>query len=132
MNNYLQSAFSGWAAVLLFGTGVAMPFLLHNSLRSSKPFLRRMWPHYWLGYLTFFASFAHSWMAMSSGDMKGVDVPGVWIATLALLVILWQVAIGLLLRDPSQSSRRALRRAHFWTMMLVAVLIFVHVSRNRP
>jgi hypothetical protein len=55
----------------------------------------------------------------------------VWIATVAMLVIVWQVALGLMLRNPSQPQRRALRRTHFWTMMLVAGLIVAHVFRNR-
>jgi len=132
MTDYLRTAFGGWVAVLLFGSELAMPFLLRRRAGSAKVFLRRMWPHYWLGYLTFFVSFVHSWMAMSRGNMKGIDVPGVWLATVALLMILWQVGVGLLLREPGQSNRRALRRTHFWTMTLVAALIVVHIARNGP
>jgi hypothetical protein len=132
MNDYLQSAFSGWGAAMLFGSGLAMPFLLRGRPGSKTPFLRRMWPHYWLGYATFLVSFLHAWLAMRSGNMAGIDIPGVWIATVALLVILWQVGVGLMLRDPGQSSRRALKRTHFWTMALVAGLIVAHIARNRP
>lgn len=132
MNDYLQTAFSGWAGVLLFGSGLAMPYLLRRSSGAKAPYLRRMWPHYWLGLLTFLASSAHAWFAMRSGNMRGINLSGVWIATVALLVILWQIAVGLLLRDPAQSKRRALRRLHFWTMAFVTGLIVLHITLNRP
>jgi hypothetical protein len=132
MNDYLQTALSGWAGVLLFGSGLAMPYLLRRPPGTKVPYLRRMWPHYWLGYLMLIASFEHAWFAMRNGNMRGMNLSGVWIATIALLVILWQIGIGLLLRDPAQSNRRALRRLHFWTMALVAGLIALHVALNRP
>jgi hypothetical protein len=33
--------------------------------------------------------------------------------------------------DPGQSSRRALKLTHFWTMTLVAVLTVAHIAGNR-
>ncbi len=50
----------------------------------------------------------------------------------ALLIVLWQIAVGLMPRKSTQSNRRALRRIHFWTMTLVAGLIMVHIALNRP
>ena len=132
MRDYLQSAFSGWTGVLLFGSGLAMPYLFRRLPGARRPYLARMWPHYWLGYLAFLASFAHAWLAMRGGNMHGMNLTGVWIGTVALVVILWQVGVGLLLRDPVQSNRRTLRRLHFWTMALVAGLIVIHVALNRP
>ena len=132
MTDYLRTAFSGWISVLLFGSGLALPFLLRSAPTARIPFLRRMRPHYWLGYLTLLVSCAHAWLAMSRGNMRGIDLTGVWSATVALLVIMWQVAVGLMLTNPTQPQRRALRRIHFWTMMLVAGLIVAHVVRNRP
>jgi len=123
-------AMSGWAAVALFGSGLAMPYLLRR--RAKTPYLRRMWPHFWLGYLAFLVSFAHAWFTMRGGNMRGINAAGVWIATVALLIMLWQVAVGLMLRDPGQSNRRVLRRTHFWTMAMVAGLIVVHVALNKP
>jgi thiosulfate reductase cytochrome b subunit len=69
---------------------------------------------------------------MRGGNMRGINAAGVWIATVALLIMLWQIAVGLMLRDPAQSNRRALRRTHFLTMALVTGLIVVHVTLNRP
>ena len=132
MNDYLQAAFSGWGAVALFGSGLAMPYLLRKTRGANTPYLRRMWPHFWLGYLAFLASLAHAWFTMRGGNMRGINAAGVWIATVALLIMLWQIAVGLMLRDPAQSNRRALRRTHFLTMALVTGLIVVHVTLNRP
>ena len=132
MREYLRSAFSGWAGVLLFGSSLAMPYLFRRVPGAKTPYLQRMWPHYWLGYMTFFTSFAHAWSAMRSGNMRGINLPGVWIATVALIVILWQIGVGLLLRDPIQSKRQTLRRLHFWTMALVTGLIVLHIALNRP
>jgi cytochrome b561 len=132
VSEYLQTAFSGWAGVMLFGSGLVMPYLLRRMPGSKTPYLLRMWPHYSLGYLAFLVSFAHAWFAMRSGNMRGINSAGVWIAAIALMVILWQIAVGLALRDPTQTNRGALRRTHFWTMALVAGLIVVHVALNRP
>src|SRR5271154_5760008 len=106
MNNYLQTALSGWGAVAFFGTGLAMPYLLRRTRGAKTPYLRRMWPHFWLGYLAFVVSFVHAWFTMRSGNMRGISVVGIWIATVALLIMLWQIAVGLMLRDPSESNRR--------------------------
>jgi len=132
MGGYLQTALSGWGAIALVGSGIAMPYLLRRTRGAKSPYLRRMWPHFWLGYLAFLVSFAHAWLTMRSGDMRGTSLAGVWVATIALLIMLWQIAVGLMLRAPAQSNRRVLRRTHFWTMTLVAGLIAVHVALNRP
>jgi hypothetical protein len=101
MNDYLQTAFSGWAGVMLFGSGLAMPYLLRRMPKAKLPYLQRMWPHYWLGYLAFLVSSAHAWFAMRGGNMRGINSAGVWIATVALLVILWQIVVGLMLNNPN-------------------------------
>jgi hypothetical protein len=132
MKEYLETALSGWAGVMLFGSGLTMPYLLRGVSSTKTPYLRRLWPHYWLGYMAFLVSSAHGWLAMRSGNMRSINPSGVWIATIALLIILWQIAVGLMLRDPAQSNRRTLRRTHFWTMTLVAGLIVVHIALNRP
>jgi hypothetical protein len=132
MNDYLQSAFSGWAALLALAAGQAMPYLLRTSSGSTKPYQQRMWPHYWLGYLALLASFTHGWLSMRNVNMRGVNGAGVWIATFAVGLLLWQVAVGLMLQNPRQSDRRLLRRTHFWTMASVAGLVVAHVVLNRP
>ncbi|WP_353072141.1 DUF4405 domain-containing protein [Tunturiibacter gelidoferens] len=82
--------------------------------------------------MAFLVSFVHAWFTMRSGNTRGINTAGIWIATAALLIMLWQIAVGLMLRNPTQSNRRTLRRMHFWTMTLVAGLIVVHIALNRP
>ena len=132
MSEYLGTALGGWAGVMLFGAGLMMPYLLRGVSRTNAPYLRRLWPHYWLGYLALFVSSAHAWLTMRSGNMHGINSSGVWIATIALLIMVWQIAVGLMLRDPTQSNRRTMRRTHFWTMTLVGGLIVMHIALNRP
>lgn len=132
MNEYLGTALNGWAGVMLFGAGLMMPYLLRSSPAVKVPYMRRLWPHYWLGYLALIVSSVHAWLAMRSGNMRGISSSGTWIATIALLIMIWQILVGLMLRDPNQSNRRILRRTHFWTMTLVAGLIVGHIALNRP
>lgn len=132
MNEYVQSALSGWVALLVLAAGLAMPYMLRTSSGSEKPFLQRMWPHYWLGYLALIASFTHGWFSMRSGNMRGVNVAGIWIATFVVGLLLWQAVVGLMLQNPKEPNRRRLRRTHFWTMASVAGLVVSHVVLNRP
>lgn len=132
MNEYLETALNGWAGVMLFGAGLMLPYLLRSVPGAKAPYLQRMWPHYWLGYLALLVSSVHAWLAMRRGNIRGINSSGVWIATFGLLLMLWQIAVGFMLRDPIQSNRRQLRRIHFWTMALVAGFIVAHIALNRP
>jgi len=132
MNEYLATALNGWGGVILFGSGLMIPYLFRGASKPGTSYLRRIWPHYWLGYLTFFVSLVHAWLAMRKGIMRGINATGIWIASIALLIMLWQIGIGLMLQVPLQSNRRKLRRIHFWTMTSLAGCIVVHVALNRP
>jgi cytochrome b561 len=132
MIDYLRTALSGWIAFLLFAAALALPYLLRRSRASSRPFLKRLWPHYWIGYALPGIAFVHAWLPMRTGNLRGMNMAGIWLATAALLLIVWQVAVGCLLRNPLQSSRRFLRAIHFWSMALLAGLIVAHIALNRP
>jgi cytochrome bd-type quinol oxidase subunit 2 len=132
MNDYLRTALSGWAAFLLFVAGLLLPYLIRRTRSRDKPILKRLWPHYWIGYALPAVAFVHAWLPMRTGNMKGVNMTGLWLATIALVLIAFQVVIGLQLRNPTQSGRRQLRATHFWTMALLAGLIIVHIAINRP
>ena len=132
MNDYLRTALSGWTAFLLFAAGLALPYLFRRARAGGRPFLKRLWPHYWIGYALPVVAFAHAWLPMRTGNVRGMNMTGIWLATAALLLILWQITLGFLLRNPLQSSRRSLRTIHFWTMALLAGLILAHVALNRP
>lgn len=78
------------------------------------------------------AALTHAWMSMRRGDMRGLSMAGLWLATGALFLIMWQVSVGLLLRVPEQGGRRALRRTHFWSMLLIGALLAAHIVLNKP
>lgn len=131
MSDFVWAALSGWAGVLMFASTFCLPFFMRR-MRSKKPYLKRLWPHYWLGYALLAAALTHAWMSMRRGDMRGLSMAGLWLATGALFLIMWQVSVGLLLRVPEQGGRRALRRTHFWSMLLIGALLAAHIVLNRP
>jgi hypothetical protein len=67
---------------------------------------------------------------MSEGWVRRIDVLGLYLASLAFLLTIVQVLLGLRLRDMGSASRRRLRRVHFWTMAGIAGLAVGHVGIN--
>ena len=132
MSDYTRTALSGWFAALLFSAGLALPHMLRRVKEARRPYLRRLWPHFWIGYLVPVVAFAHAWIPMSHGGTHGLNATGLWLATMALLLMIWQVGLGLTLQSPALSGRCTLRSTHFWTMALMAGLIVAHIALNRP
>ncbi|MGD0191460.1 MAG: hypothetical protein ABSD74_12030 [Rhizomicrobium sp.] len=124
MQFFAWTASTGWLAVVLLASGVSIPYLSRRSLR--------LWPHYWLGILIPAGAIWHASIPMSAGHVDGYDQAGLWLATLALVVMFWQVGLGLTLRVTKGPERCGLRRVHFWTMIGLVVLVVLHIVRNRP
>ena len=100
-------------------------------LARSKPYLGRMWPHYWVGYSVAGLSTAHAWIPMSGGHIR-TNMSGLWMATVALGLLWLQVFLGLMLRQPvSPTDRKMLRLWHFWGMFAIVALVALHVGINR-
>ncbi len=93
--------------------------------RDSTP---RMWPHDWAGYLLLILSLAHAWIPMAAGRMPTTSLTDLWLATLALALLFFQL-LGLPLQTAGE-TRRFLRVAHFWTMLVFSVLVLAHVYLN--
>ena len=138
MNSFFYTASSGWLACLLIAVGIALPYLLRRTpltkklglaQNSSLPYLRRMWPHYWVGYLCLALSFYHAWIPMASGRIPRSSLTGLWLATFALFLLFVQLLLGLALKQPS-SSRALLRKVHFWSMVGVSALVLAHIVLN--
>jgi hypothetical protein len=136
---YFASAYAGWLGAIFIGAVAVLPYLLGRSfvsvrlgiaLPSDQPYLRRMWLHYWLAYAATALSFAHAWAAMSTGRMPRTSGVGMYLATLAMLLLLLQVFIGLTLQQKVLPARTSLRRVHFWTMAAVVVLVGAHLWMN--
>lgn len=137
--NFFYSSASGWIATILIGVEILLPYLLRRSPLSqllsifaghAQPYLQRMWPHYWVGYLLLSLSLAHGWTAMSAGQMRRTNATGLWIATLALCILLSQALLGLLLQDKRLEARTRVRRWHFWMMLALGFTVTIHIWLN--
>src|SRR5258706_13388476 len=103
---FLTSAI-GWTAAALIVLEISLPYLLRPA---------RMWPHYWLGYLLPVLSFAHGWIPMQAHQMKGANGTGLQFASAALLLMLFQVTLGLFLKGSKPPERLRIRAWHFRLM----------------
>jgi hypothetical protein len=139
MNSFFYTSATGWMATILIGVEVLLPYLLRRTRLSErlgiaqdqeKPYLQRMWPHYWAGYLLAALALAHAWIPMSAaGSMPRTNRTGLWVATLALGLVFLQVLFGLFLQQ-AREKRRILRVTHFWTMSLISALVLLHLMLN--
>jgi cytochrome b561 len=125
-----MTAFSGWAATLLFAVGVGIPFFIRATASATASYFTRLRPHYWIGFLIPAVAFLHAWIPMSGGHVRGYDQTGLLVATAALVVMLGQVLLGLALRTARGTIRQSSRRLHFWTMATIAILVVVHIFLN--
>ncbi len=137
MIRFLLVSIVGWVAVLGVGIEAALPYIFRNTVPRASviespghapSLLRRMWPHYWLGYVLVVLVLTHASFVM--GPVMGrADATGIWAATLAFCLLLLQVGLGRVLKSGT-SSRRQVRRWHFWAMIAFVGLLLTHVLRN--
>jgi hypothetical protein len=79
---------TGWIGFVLIGLEVLFPYLLRRNRMSllgsveigaGTPYLKRMWPHYWLGYLLLLLSLIHTVVPIQAGRLHGPNVLGWWL-----------------------------------------------------
>ena len=122
---------TGWTMMVLLGVTIVYPFLLRSGvLGPVQPFLKRMRLHYWLGYSIAAILLVHLWIPMSAGLAGKVNATGLYLATVAFFLILAQVTLGRRLSWPKLSTRRLVRRWHFWIMLAIVVFVLGHVALN--
>jgi hypothetical protein len=131
MGAYLVGSLAGRVATVLCVVVIALPYILRrqagsNSLRPA-PYLRRLWPHFWMGYLIAVLTVVHVGMVM--GAMGRANVAGIWAATAGFFLMVVEIAIGLSLREAG-TERRRLRTLHFWTMTAFAASLGIHLVLN--
>jgi hypothetical protein len=122
---FLATAFSGWATALLLGVGIGVPYFVRTTPGAGLK------PHYGIGLLLPAAALAHAWLPMTSIPIRRFDLTGLWLATAALILMAAQAALGLALRQAAGATRGRLRRVHFVSMALIALLVALHIARNR-
>lgn len=117
----------GWLSLFLLAVVIALPYL-----STAGAVLRRMTFHYWLAPLVALGSFVHAWIPMASHRTPRTNYTGLWIATVALGLMLVQIGMGWALRYKGRSTAKALRRTHFAMMLGITALVLVHLWMNSP
>ncbi len=121
------SSTAGWIALGLLPLNAVVGLILRRFAKGS--FVRRMRPHFILGYATL--TFAVLHLALSTGGMAGANGNGIWLATFAMAGLGAQAFSGASLQDPG-AYRAPLRRWHVWLFWTVLVLTVLHVVFNAP
>lgn len=82
--------------------------------------------HIALGLILLPVTFAHAWLSMKSVSVKSANLPELWLATAALLLLGVQVLLGTALIRPSESSG-SLKRVHLAVGLVILALASGHV-----
>jgi len=117
---------AGWLALALVPLTAAGGWILRRFVKG--PLLRRMRPHYVLGYLALAIALVH--LSFSMRAMAGANTTGIWLATFALLGLGWQALVGVNLQSPGE-YRIPLRRWHIATFVSVLAFAAGHAILNR-
>jgi len=134
LESLISTRVIGWLSVALLGLVIALPFFGRSLAGTNKaaPGAKRMMFHYWLAPAVALGSFVHAWIPMASGHMPRTSFSGLWIATLALGMILLQLGVGLALRYAGKDSARLLIRIHLTVMFFISALVLIHLWMNSP
>lgn len=127
---FLWTASLGWLAVLLLAATVGIPYIARITAPVPNPQRQGMALHFWIGPIVLIMAFVHAWLPMAAGVARQ-GLAGIWLATFALLMMVWQVALGLRLRSAGPTQQRSRRKLHFWTMGAIVVLVLAHIVINR-
>lgn len=128
MIDYLITSVTGWLMIALLPAIIAYPFLLRAGvLGPIQPFLQRMRLHYWMAYSLGMTLLVHLWFSMSGGVALAVNAVGLYLATVAMILVGVQVWLGRNLSWPKLAQRRRFRRWHFWLMLSLVAFLLGHV-----
>ena len=137
MWRYFISSLAARTATVLFVCVAVLPYRLRRNRLSRgigrapanpAPYLPRLWPHFWMGYSILVLSFVHASVAMQP---KARQNPlGILAATAAFFLLLGEVAVGPTLKKDRTTTRRPLRRIHFWIMIGFAGALTIHLWLN--
>jgi|SRR5450755_425430 hypothetical protein len=134
---YLIGSLAGRIATLLCVVVVALPYVLRRNRLSrglglaqehARPYLPRLRPHFWVGYFILGLSVVHAGTVM--GAMGRSNAIGIIAATGAFFLLLFEIALGLNLKDERLATRRPVRRLHYWTMVGFLASLGLHLWLN--
>jgi len=128
----------GWLSTALLAAVIAIPYLNGALIRSrrqagnspeSSPLLP-LWPHYWLALAFAALSSWHAWPALRAGHISPGLTNGLWLATIALVLLLIQLAVGVVLHYRGPGPSGLIRRIHFILMAAIVLLLVAHIWLN--
>lgn len=137
MSAYLFGSITGRLALVLCVVTIALPYALRRNgfgrmlgagQNHAASYLRRMWPHFWIGYGIVTLSIIHACAVM--GGMGRANSYGILCAMAAFFLLLFEMTTGLTLREQKLVSRKLYRTVHFWTMLAFAAALSLHVFWN--
>jgi len=95
----------------------------------SGAFVKRLRPHFILGYAALIFALVH--VMLSMGDTDGANGTGIWFAGLATAGLTLQALVGSNLQSPG-IYRLPLRRWHIVLFVMIAALVLGHIVLNAP
>jgi hypothetical protein len=134
---YLVSSLAARIAIVMCVVVILLPYGLRRNRVSlglglaqerPRPYLYRLWPHFWLGYLILALSTVHAGTVMMVSSRA--NRAGILAASAAFFLLLFEIVLGLSLKDGEVSARKSLRRVHFWTMLAFVGALAVHLWLN--
>lgn len=128
----------GWISFALLAAVIAVPYLSGKLIQSGRredssskfaPLLP-LWPHYWLALLLAGISLWHAWPALRAGHILPSFTNGLWLATIALILLFIQIMVGVALRYLRTCAGGLIRRIHFVLMTVIVLLVLAHIWLN--
>lgn len=121
---------TAWIAALLLGAQAGLGLLRARSVPTSRAaHTLAMGAHIGFGFVLLPLTFAHAWFSMKAAGINASSIAGLWIATVALLLLLLQTLIGISLLRSSYAIGS--RRLHLAIAFVVIILAGVHGFLNR-
>jgi len=124
---------SGWLAAALLAAAISAAGLTRVLRRPHAPaavgWLRS---HNGLGAAAATLGVVHGLGSITRAQLSlGADV-GLWVASAAMALLVWEAVLGLLLSAPGTPQRHRLRRRHLALMVALVVTVTAHVLLNGP
>lgn len=116
---------TAWAALVSIPIAAVLAVAIRRFKKGS--FVRKMRPHFWVGYAALALAAVHSWL--SAGSMGGTSGTGIRLATGALGGLALQAFVGTNLQSPG-IYRRVLRRWHVGLFIVTLLLAIGHIAMN--
>lgn len=128
MAAFLFTSISGYLTLLLLGFTALLPYLVRRRGQAAGGVMK-MGLHYCIGYAIFVVVLLHMLVSMQAGMARGANLTGLNLASVAFLLIMIQVVLGITLKDRGGRAR-PLKMLHFATMAGIVLLTCMHVALN--